>query len=82
MQDNGIGIPKENYKKIFAIFRRMHQADEYPGIGLGLAICDRIVKQHGGTINVDSQIGHGSLFSFTLPSLKTLSQQQEKRNYA
>ena len=82
VQDNGIGIAPENQKKIFAIFRRLHQGDEYPGIGLGLAICDRIVKQHGGNISVHSQAGNGSLFSFTLPSLESLSQHQQKRIYA
>jgi len=67
VQDNGIGIPEAQHQQIFAIFRRLHQSSEYPGIGLGLAICDRIVKQHGGSIGVESGAGKGSLFYFTLP---------------
>jgi len=78
VQDNGIGIAKAQHKQIFAIFRRLHQEEDYPGIGLGLAICDRIVKQHGGIISVDSQPGQGSLFSFTLPLLEVASNQERE----
>lgn len=67
VKDNGIGIAPAQHKQIFAIFRRLHQEADYPGIGLGLAICDRIVKQHGGIIGVESEPGKGSLFHFTLP---------------
>ncbi len=67
VRDNGIGIPPAQHKQIFAIFRRLHQSDEYPGIGLGLAICSRIAKQHGGIINVESEFGKGSCFYFTIP---------------
>lgn len=66
VQDNGIGIPKAQHQQIFCIFRRLHAEDDYPGIGLGLAICDRIVKQHGGKIEVESEPGKGSCFAFTL----------------
>ena len=66
--DNGIGIAQHQHDHIFAIFRRLHSADEYPGIGLGLAICSRIVKQHNGNIGVVSELGKGSCFSFTLPA--------------
>lgn len=65
--DNGIGIRESQHEQIFAIFRRLHSAEEYPGIGLGLAICSRIVKLHGGSIGVASEPGKGSCFSFTLP---------------
>jgi light-regulated signal transduction histidine kinase (bacteriophytochrome) len=67
VRDNGIGIPPNQHKQIFGIFRRLHQSDEYPGIGLGLAICSRIAKQHGGIINVESEAGKGSCFYFTIP---------------
>lgn len=65
VRDNGIGIPDNQQQKIFMIFRRLHQ-DEYPGIGLGLAVCDRIIKLHGGKIGVTSEPGKGSEFYFTL----------------
>lgn len=67
VQDNGIGIPSVQHQQIFAIFRRLHVEEDYPGIGLGLAICKRIVEQHRGTIDVESEPGKGSCFSFTLP---------------
>lgn len=81
VKDNGIGIPSSQYQQIFAIFRRLHQAEEYPGIGLGLAICDRIVKQHGGKINVISEQGKGSCFQFTLPGWEEASLSLKKAAY-
>jgi light-regulated signal transduction histidine kinase (bacteriophytochrome) len=78
VRDNGIGIPKEQHQQIFAIFRRLHAEEEYPGIGLGLAICDRIAKQHGGNIEVESEPGEGSCFTFTLPAVETTVSSQEK----
>ena len=74
VKDNGIGIPADQYGKIFAIFRRLHKEEEYPGIGLGLAICERIVKQHNGTIEVESEPGKGSVFTFTLPIEQTIAE--------
>lgn len=73
VRDNGIGIPTAQHQQIFAIFRRLHQQEEYPGIGLGLAICKRIAKQHNGTINVESEFGKGSCFYFTIPTLNSYS---------
>ena len=67
VKDNGIGIRESQHEQIFAIFRRLHSAEEYPGIGLGLAICSRIVKQHGGRIGVTSELSKGSTFTFSLP---------------
>ena len=81
VKDNGIGIPKAQHQQIFAIFRRLHVEDDYPGIGLGLAICDRIVKQHGGAIVVESEPGKGSCFTFTLPMAIVVPKQERKLAY-
>jgi signal transduction histidine kinase len=65
--DNGIGFPSEQAETIFAPFKRLHSTREYPGSGIGLAACKRIVERYGGRIGAESKVGEGATFWFTIP---------------
>jgi light-regulated signal transduction histidine kinase (bacteriophytochrome) len=68
VQDNGIGIASKYHSQVFGLFKRLHPAHQFQGTGIGLAICQKVVERYGGRIWVESEVGHGSRFVFTLPS--------------
>jgi light-regulated signal transduction histidine kinase (bacteriophytochrome) len=71
--DNGIGIQPKYRTLVFGLFKRLHSRDKYPGSGVGLAICQRIIEQYGGSIWVDAAPEGGSIFSFSIPTADDLS---------
>ncbi len=67
VKDNGIGMDPKDAGRAFEPFQRLHGHEKYPGTGMGLAICKKIIDRHGGRISVESEVGRGSTFYFTLP---------------
>lgn len=67
IQDQGIGMAEDQADKVFKLFQRLHRSDEYDGVGIGLAVCQRIIERHGGRISVRSSLGKGATFTVMLP---------------
>ncbi|MHC4788256.1 MAG: sensor histidine kinase, partial [Planctomycetota bacterium] len=79
VSDNGIGIEEQFLEKVFGVFRRLHPPESYEGSGIGLALCEKIIRRHGGSIWAESEVASGSTFRFALP-LATNGDEEEQRN--
>jgi signal transduction histidine kinase len=82
VRDNGIGMKPEHTARIFEPFHRLHGEEDYPGTGIGLAVCQRIIDQHGGRIWVSSNPGQGSVFHFTLPAVERPAERSQPNGAA
>lgn len=79
VKDNGIGIEQWFSERIFIVFQKLHDHRKYPGSGIGLALCKRVIEKHGGKIWFESEVGKGTTFYFTLPILETAEKEKEKK---
>lgn len=79
VKDNGIGIEQWFSERIFIVFQKLHDHRKYPGSGIGLALCKRVIEKHGGKIWFESEVGKGTTFFFTLPIMEETKKQAEKK---